>query len=293
MAICTPSDPSGEFILTDNCYNIFEGPYSFVTDKTSGKIEAASYTPLHEFAPISPKLMIVMRSFLLPVPEEDAHPTMKAKRDLWYSMTVSDVYKGEVKSLLSDLPITKAQNNYSKIVDGRVLLNPSEDGNSRKNHRFCFKYFPIHTQHVHTINAIFLQNAYICSRVVFGTKESFSQTLEAHLVSPWNVITGDDANLRLTFLKRLGAVSKSLGSEKEPVWKDLPTPEVRDYEGTRLNILEMRRSFSQIINKDDTEADINNKFMQLYKCLGKLAPVEYLDVFFIYLSAFKVVRNKV
>ena len=272
MAICTPSDPSDEFILTDNSYNIFEGPLSFVTDKTSGKPEAASYAPLHEFAPISSKLMIVLRSFLLPVPEEDAHPTMKAKRDLWYSLAVGDVYKQEVKSLLSDLPITKAQNNYSKIVDGRVLLDPSEHWDSRKNHRFCFKYFPIHTQHVHTINAIFLQNAYICSKIVFGTKQSFSRTLEAHLTSPWNIITGDDADLRLAFLKRLGGVSKSLGSEKEPIWKELPTPEVRDYEGARLNILETRRSFSQMINKGDTEPDTDNKFMQRYKCLGKLTP---------------------
>lgn len=176
--------------------------------------------------------------------------------------------KWEVKSLLSDLPITKAQNNYSEIVDGRVLLNPSEDGNSRKNHSFCFKYFPIHTKHVHTISAIFLQNAYRCSRVVFGTKESFSRTLEAHLTSPWNAITGDDADLRLAFLKRLGAVSKSLGSEKEPVWEELPAPEVRDNEGARLNKLEMRRLFYQMINKDDTEPDTDNKLMQLYKCLG-------------------------
>lgn len=293
MAICTPSDPSDEFILTDNSYNIFEGPFAFVTDKTSSNLEAASYTPLHEFAPISPKLMIVLRSFLLPVPEEDADPTIKAERDIWHSITVGDVYKGEVKSLLSDLPITKAQNNYSEIVDGRVLLNPSENGNSRKNHSFCFKYFPIHTQQVHTINAIFLQNAYICSRVVFGTKDSFSRTLEAHLTSPWNVIIGDDTDLRLAFLKRLGAVSKSLGSKKEPVWKELPTPEVRDYEGARFNILKMRRLFSQMISKDDTKPDTDNKLMQLYKCLGKLTPLEYLAVFFIYLPYFKAVRCKV
>lgn len=270
MAICTPSGPNDEFILTDNSYNIFEGPNSFVTDKTSGKLEGAAHTPLHEFAPISPKLMIVLRSCLLPVAEEDTNPAMKEKRDFWNSLSIGDVYKGEVKSLLSDLPITKAQNNYSEIVDGRVLLNPGEDGISRKNHSFCFKYFPIHTRHVHTINAIFLQNAHVCSTVVFRAKESFSRTLEAHLTSPWNVIIGDDTDLRLAFLKQLGVVSKSLGSEKEPVWNELPNPEVQDNEGARLQSIEMRRILSRMTNKVDTEWDTDNEFMLLYKCLGIL-----------------------
>jgi hypothetical protein len=184
MAICTPSDHADEFILTDNSYNIFEGPNCFVTDKETGRIEPATHTPLHEFAPISPKLMIILRSFVIPVPEEDANPDVKANRDFVRAQVLDAHYNWYEKSLLSDLPISKAGNNYSEVVGGRVLFNLGEDGMGRKDHKFCFQYFPIDTKHVHTINAIFLQNAHVCSRVVFGTQDSLSRTLEAHLTSP-------------------------------------------------------------------------------------------------------------
>ncbi|KAK0111538.1 hypothetical protein ONS95_001891 [Cadophora gregata] len=280
MAICTPSNPIDEFILTDNCYNVFEGPNSFVIDKTSGRLEPAYYAPLHEFAPISPKLMIVLRSFLLPVPEEDVNPVIKAERNLWNLGVLDCVYKEEVKSLLSDLPITKAQNNYSGMVDGRLVLNSDEDGTSRKNHRFCFKYFPLDTKHVHTISAILLQNSYTCSRIVFGTNESLLRTLDAHLTSPWNTMMGDDASVRIEFLRRLGAVAKLLGSEKEPIWTEPSDPEVRDNEGARLKILEQRRLYYQTINKDDLDPkpDTDNEFLQLYYRLGGSDHTLFKDV---------------
>lgn len=267
MAICTPSNPSDEFIVTDNCYNVFEGPNCFVTDKTTGKVEGGSHTSLHEFAPISPKLMVILRSCVLPVPEEDANPTIKEERDFYHSIALGAVYNEEVKSLLSELPIAKARNNYSEIIDGRVQLIAGEDGKQRKDHKFCFKYFPIETEHVHIINGIFLQNAHVCSRVVFGTKDNFSRTLEAHLTSPWNIMIGDDANLRLEFLKKLAKVSKSLGSEKEPVWREEPVPEVQDYEAYRLCKVEIARQFSRGI-KSDWKCDTENEFLQVYNSLG-------------------------
>jgi hypothetical protein len=111
--------------------------------------------------------------------------------------------------------------------------------------------------------------------VVFGTKDSLSRTLEAHLTASSNIITGDDADLRLKFLKKLAALSKSLGSEEESVWREEPTPEVQDYEGSRLNILEMRRFCSEVI-KGDWKYDTDNEFMQIYKSLGKALPLDSL-----------------
>lgn len=267
MAICTPSNPADEFILTDNSYNIFEGPNCFAIDKETGRVEPAAHSPLHEFAPISPKLMIILRSYVLPVPEEDTNPNVKAERDIFRSHVLS-VYNFDVKSLLADLPIAKARNNYSEIIDGCVQLNLGEDGTRRKDHKFCFQYFPTNTKDVHTINGIMLQNAYVCARVVFGTQESLSRTLEAHLTSPWNIITGDDAELRLEFLMKLARVSKSLGSEKEPIWKEEPVSDVQDYESTRLNIIEMRRNFAKL-TRSDWKFDTKNEFVQIHTSLGK------------------------
>jgi hypothetical protein len=53
MAICTPSNPSDEFILTSNCYNVLEGPNCFVTDKTTGRSKVDLITPSTNLAPIS------------------------------------------------------------------------------------------------------------------------------------------------------------------------------------------------------------------------------------------------
>jgi hypothetical protein len=200
-AICTPSDPHDEFILTENSYNVFEGPFSFVKDKTTGKVEAAANLPLHEFAPVSSKLMIVLRSYFLPVPLEDAHPIVRMKREAFRSL-VQRQYDGEVKSILTDLPITKARNSYSTVVNGQLRIDYSGYSKPANFHKFYFRYFPISTEQVQTINGIFFDNAYITSRIVFNTKEIFTAALESYLATSCTkgkIIGGNDAELRLAF----------------------------------------------------------------------------------------------
>jgi Protein of unknown function (DUF4238) len=277
MAICTPSDPSDEFILTDNSYNVFEGPNYFAADEGTGKIQGTAYTPLHEFAPISPKLMIVLRSFVIPVAEEDSNSDAQLEREFCRSLTLDMVYKREVKSLLEDLPIKKARNNYSEIVNGRVQLINGEDGQKRKDHKFCFKFFPIDTQHVNTINGILLDNAYDCSSVVFKSIKSFSHTLEWFLTASCaigKVVTGEDADLRLTCLKNLAAVSQSLGSEKKPVWREEPVPVVQDLEKFRLMKIEQSRLLGKII-ENDQKSTTDTEYMQIYKTLGKSLRISF------------------
>jgi hypothetical protein len=275
MAICTPSDPSDEFILADNSYNIFEGPNCFAADEDTGKVEGTAYTPLHEFAPISPKLMIVLRSLAIPVAEEDANANIKLQRDFFRSITLDKVYSGEVKSLLADLPIEKARNNYSEIVNGRLQLISGEDGSKRKDHRFCFKFFPIETQHVNKINGILLDNAYTCSSVVFKSIETFSRTIEWFLSASCTfgkIVMGDDANLRLTYLKKLAAISQSLGSEEKPVWTERAVPVVQGLEQFRLMEIEKDRLLGQMV-KDGPKPIPDTKYMQVYKNLGKLSEI--------------------
>ena len=271
MAICTPSDPNDEFILTDNSYNVFEGPNYCAADEDTGKIEATAYTPFHEFAPVSPKLMVVLRSFLIPVAEEDANPDVELERKFFRSMALDSVYKKEVKSLLADLPIQKARNNYSEIIDGNVRLIYGEDGQKRKDHKFCFKFFPIDTQHVNTIDGVLLDNASVCSSVVFKTIKSFARTLEWFLAESCTfskIVTGEDADLRLTCLKKLAAVSQSLGSDKIPVWREDPVPVVKNLEKFRLMKIEQSRSLEKMI-KGNLDSIPDKEFMQIYKTLGK------------------------
>ncbi|KAI0433530.1 hypothetical protein F5Y09DRAFT_298681 [Xylaria sp. FL1042] len=223
MAICTPSEPEAEFILTDNSYNVFEGPNTFVQNPATGEIMDSGWTSFHEFAPLTPKLMIILRSFLLPVPEEDSYPRIKATRDAQRKMAVDDWYGASQQSHLADLPINKPRNSYSHIVNGQVRLLPGEDGVKRKTDKFCFSFFPIGMEHVNKINHILLDNSYRCSNIVFASKDTFFTTLEWYMTyngALGKAITIDSADERRKFLTRLAALMKLLGSTKEPVWTD-------------------------------------------------------------------------
>lgn len=220
MAICTPSDPSAEFILTGNSYNVFEGPNTFSQNPVTGKFDESGWTSFHEFAPLSPKLMIVLRSNLLPVPEEDSNPEIKAWREARRKEAVDDWYGASQQSILADLPIHKARNNYSQVINGRVHSLPGQDGTPLKTHKFCFSFFPVGMEHVNQINHIFFDNAHSCPNIIFGSQESFLKTLEWYMTYPSKLgkaIAADSSEARRKLLMNLAALMRSLGSTKEPV----------------------------------------------------------------------------
>ncbi|RAH68347.1 DUF4238 domain-containing protein [Aspergillus aculeatinus CBS 121060] len=68
MAFGEPDDPPEEFLLTENAFGIFEGPCSTTVDPQSGLREVSVYTEFHTFAPLAPRLAIILRSHLLPFP---------------------------------------------------------------------------------------------------------------------------------------------------------------------------------------------------------------------------------
>ncbi|KAH7162260.1 hypothetical protein B0J13DRAFT_517531 [Dactylonectria estremocensis] len=269
MAICTPAEATDEFILTDNCFNVFEGPNCYATDEVTGKVEGVSYAPLHDFAPISPKLMIVFRNFIMPVPEEDANPAMKECRDKFRFLTLGKDFAGPVKSLLEDLPISKARNNYSQVMNGRTQLLDGEDGRHRKDDKFCFKFFPIETGDVLLINSIFLDNAQSCTSLVFESRAAFIRTLEGFLTDDCSyqkfVPPGDD-DPRLLLFRKLAALLKDLGSEREPVWKQRPFPAIPDYEAWRRSKV-IKRLMAKHLQKLDDQGKTSDT-MKIYKELG-------------------------
>jgi hypothetical protein len=255
MAICTPANPDDEFILTDNSYNIFEGPNRFAQDIQTGEVGALAYTPLHEFAPISPKLMIVLRCNLLPNPLEDESRGVKELRKFTRFLTLDMMHPFETKSLLADLPVQKASNNYTHIVDGRIRLVSGEDGKPKKSHKFRFEFFPIRSHHVHTINALLLDNVAPCSSVVFESQGSFARTLEWYLTADCTigkilVDTNVDADLREATLRKLEKVSRDLGSQKNTVFVKVPNFPVVDYEGFRQSHLEWKRKMNRLMDGD-------------------------------------------
>ncbi|KAK0636639.1 hypothetical protein B0T17DRAFT_480835 [Bombardia bombarda] len=256
MAICTPENPDDEFILTDSSYNVFEGPNTFAQDEKTGEVGGTSHTPLHQFAPISPKLMIVLRSLLLPDPLEDGSEDVRQQRAFLRFMSIDSVYgPGNIKSLLADLPIQKAQNNYAQSVDGRVQLLSGENGTHRRDHRFCFTFFKVDRLHVDLINAILFDNCITCTSLVFESTANFARTLEWYLTAPCNIgkrILGEDVEAKRGTLKKLEHISRSLGSTKDTVSVELELPLIRDYEKYRLGHIEMSRYWIKLMNKKKT-----------------------------------------
>ena len=165
-AFCTPEKTDDEFILTQNVYGVYEGPTS-----------AGPWTDYHRFAPVSPRIMIVLRSVLLPCAGlEDENDTQKWLLDLNKSMHPDPEKAG---SCLEDLPISRSRNNYSKIVNRRVEPLPTKI--SRDKHVFYFPFFHLKHEHVQKINMICLENASDTLAMVYKSQEGFRTALEFYL----------------------------------------------------------------------------------------------------------------
>ncbi|KAI1756377.1 hypothetical protein F4782DRAFT_538078 [Xylaria castorea] len=258
MAICTPSEPGAEFILADNSYNVFEGPNTFVENPVTGKFQDSGWTSFHEFAPLSPKLMIILRSNLLPIPEEDINPGIRAWREDLRKEAVDDWYGASQQSNLADLPIHKARNNYSQVVNGQAQLLPGEYGELLKTHKFCFPFFSIDEEHVNKINLILFDNAHSCANIVFGSRDSFFRTLEWYMTSTPTLgkkVIGEAQDERRKLLMNLATLMKSLGSTREPVWTESTAPAMSDFDKMQSLERSLRKGLADwmLSNKKELE----------------------------------------
>ncbi|KAF4983428.1 hypothetical protein FZEAL_1157 [Fusarium zealandicum] len=280
MAICTPETSEEEFILTDNAYNIFEGPNSFVEDSKTGKRAGDAWVNLHEFAPISPKLMLVLRSCLIPSPEEEDFPQIKEENTEMRRLVFGEVLADNIPSILRDLPVEKASNNYTEMVNGKLALKPGRNNSFHKDDRFRFSFFPVETRHVRLINGILLDNSYINTTIAFGTERVFLNTLDWFLTEPCEsgkIITGPDANLRLAHVRNLATFMRSTGWEKEAVWVERPTPIVDDVEKIRLNHLKFRQAVEGLENDNRKGLGACWKGFVSYERLGGSALTMFRD----------------
>lgn len=215
MALVTPTSKEDEFLLTQNAYSIHEGATTTRFNPVTGKKESSVYTEFHLFAPIAPRLLIVLRTLILPVPEEDFDDTIRKAREMLYKASVAQHYRPEgVGLLLRNLPIGKALNSYSKIVDGRLF--PINGGPTGANDRFGFQFFSIPEEYVNKINGIMLEESHRIDLIVFNNKATAYKTLEHYLArrSEFDTDIG-----RVRAIKRLKHAAKLLAAA-------LPTQEI-------------------------------------------------------------------
>lgn len=262
MAICTPSNPDDEFILTDNSYNVFEGPNHFAQDVQTGEVHGVADVNFHEFAPVSPRLMIVLRHCILPVPEEDSNSEIREFRETMRYTSVDDTFGMGTKSSLEDLPITKARNSYSKIVNGQVMRVEGDHDSYTKDDKFYFSLFPVGRDHVNKLNKILLENSSHCSRIVFGSQASFLRTLEYYMTAPKGV-TGCDADAIVVQLRKLDQLMKEMGSKRQSQWFQFPSPPMLSGE-------KHEAKFTAYHQYMKSSAEHDSDFLATYKAFGKL-----------------------
>ncbi|KAM0080465.1 hypothetical protein ACKRZS_007382 [Fusarium odoratissimum] len=226
-AFCTPNEDDDEFILTDQCYNVFEGPIHEATSPLTGEDLGSTYLCFHEFGPISSRLIIVLRSFVLPEALEDANHKIREAREMFLEGAAVQFPRPEnVKSILTDLPVAKAMNSYMRAVDGKLELAPGETGKARHSDKFCFRFWPIKRKHVDIINSIFLDNVLHCKSIVFRSAPSFRRTLEAYMTTDsygFKKVGVGERGARISrrmCLQKLSTVLKALGSDNAPIWHD-------------------------------------------------------------------------
>jgi len=263
LALCTPSAKDNEFLLTGNAYNIHEGPNSVLIHPDTGESTVECYTEFHVFSVISPRLIIVLRSFLLPNPEEDSSEEIKRSRETMLQLNnIQHADPLHVKSVLEDLPVTKARNSYTRLVDGRIVLLDGENGSPRSDHKFCFRFFPISAEHVNKINAIMLEHSYNSATVVFKSRLAARKTLDYYLSMPcggFKMVGNAPNDPNLVCLKKLEQAVKQLGSDTTAVYQ---------IQRSKISDGDTFEDLGQMLAKDLPEEP--TEFMKLYAKLGKL-----------------------
>lgn len=226
-AFCTPASPSQEFVLTENSYGVFEGPTSPLIDPESGAILGCLDLEYHTFAPISPRLIIVFRSFLLGDVVDDGSRPMRAL--LFDLLRQLGTKPDQARSLLHDLPVEKCHNSYSTVKDGKAIPVRGYKG-LRSSDVFFFKCFPLAAGHVDLINEIFLEQAWATKRLAFGSRAPTQQTIRTYLRDGregFKIITDASDDPRARYLRILEkALAKLGGPAVRSVSKVIALPEI-------------------------------------------------------------------
>ena len=177
MAFCEPQSAEDEFIITDNGFGIFEGPVVYDTanlkstgaDGSPPRLGDPRYTEFHKLAPLSPRLILVLRSNFL-----RDEPIWKRRREISRQF---DAQPGAV-SILQDLPIKPPEIHY--VLPGKTKLVHTLDD------QFFFEIYKVKTEQIHVINGLMLQEA--VRSITWVSDESLVRSFHAFLGNPDFVI---------------------------------------------------------------------------------------------------------
>ena len=266
LVLCTPSDPSEEFIVTENAFSIFEGPISFSKDPVTGETVMGANTECHDLGVISPNLMMLLRSRFLPEAIDENNEDLRKPRKQRCAMVDWSGYDHrDVRSLLVDLPVIEARSFHIRETDGQLEFGESEDGIKRFSDMFCFTFFRLPTRHTQTLNAVVLDQVHHVSTIVFQNRAALRKALRYYLDMPTHhgdcsICTCNDQadDPRLLMSKKLEHATQLLGSKMEAEYHISPL-------GAEDDWLRFIDTITQVL--DDDSSVRNNPFAI---CMGIL-----------------------
>ncbi|KAJ5918122.1 hypothetical protein N7454_010497 [Penicillium verhagenii] len=174
IAFYEPLSSGDEFLLTQNAFSIFEGPSTGTFDPLTQKTEFNVYYEYHNFAPLSPRLMIILRSHLLDSGGEESAILRNWRDQVTSAVRSQHLFPGKAGSILQHLPIRICQAVY---VQSRVTPSAFFDVNDR----FRFPCFKISSGHMKTINNLLLEEAYMTTSIVYHSQNSLKTSIESYL----------------------------------------------------------------------------------------------------------------
>ena len=206
MAFCEPQSSEDEFILTDNGFGIFEGPvvYDTTNPKSTGpdgsppQLGEPIYREFHKLAPLSPRLILVLRSNLL-----RNEPIWEGREGI-----VSLGYaRPNALSLLQDLPIKPPKIHRWSLPGKAGPVHTLED-------EFFFEIYKVKTEQIHVINALMLEEA--TRSITWVSDESLVRSLHTFLANPDFTQASQWANPGFKFLSPARTRPKPLQARPEP-----------------------------------------------------------------------------
>lgn len=207
IAFCEPLSSGDEFLLTQNAFCIFEGPSTGTFNPLTQKMECNVYTEYHNFAPLSPRLMIVLRSHLLDSEGQESDILRNWRDQVGSAVRSRHLYPDKAGSILQDLPIRICQTVY---VQSRVNSSALFDVNDR----FRFQCFKISSSHMKIINNLLLEEAKMTTSIVYHSHNSLKTSIESYLrdgTSGMKNLLSDIFNERRVYLTTLEKIVRDLG----------------------------------------------------------------------------------
>ncbi|KAK4070608.1 hypothetical protein Trihar35433_5075 [Trichoderma harzianum] len=216
MTICTPEEHVDEFILTDNCCNVTEGKIAaYHIEAMMNHVDLAPC--FHRFAPISPKLMIVLRYNLLPESIDSENPVATVRQQ---TQNETGFDTGN-ESILENLPIRKAMITPMEEVNGQLVPRIGKDKKLCECDNFYFTIFKISAEHVRTINSLLIDLAFHGSKIIFFRKKAFLNLIAWYLAEPCIIgekLTEKHGAQQLSYIRGLFQFMRREGREIPFKW---------------------------------------------------------------------------